>query len=260
MGKSELIARPTHLSEAEWQVRLDLAACYQLFDFLGWTEGIYNHISARVPGPERHYLVNPFGLHYAEVTASNLLKVDLRGANVEPSAYQGNAAGFAIHGAIHGARVDAHCVIHTHTTAGMAIALKQEGLRHDDFYGAILAGQVAYHDFEGITVRGDEGERLVRSLGDCNVMILRNHGLLACGVDVPSAFATHWTLQRACEVQAGAAAIAGPNIVLAAAIHEQVARDRRAFDATGSVPRVFFDAMVRRMTMARARRYVDWRS
>lgn len=260
MGTPETVVRPGHIDEAEWAARIDLAACYQLFDHLGWTEGIFNHISARVPGPERHYLVNPFGLHYAEVTASNLIKVDVTGKNVDNSPYQGNPAGFAIHGAIHAARDDLHCVIHTHTTAGMAIAIKKEGLKHDDFYGAILAGSVAYHDFEGITVRADEGARLIRSMGDKPHMILRNHGLLATGRNVPEAFVNHWTLQRACEVQVAADAVRGESLVLDPKIHAQVAIDRQAIGSSPAVMRMFFDAMVRRMEMARERRFVDWRS
>jgi ribulose-5-phosphate 4-epimerase/fuculose-1-phosphate aldolase len=260
MGRNEPVVRPAQFNEAEWRARLDLAACYHLFDYLGWTEGIFNHISARVPGAERLYLVNPFGLHYAEVTASNLLKVDLQGRNVEPSPYTGNLAGFAIHGAIHGARDDLHCVIHTHTTSGMAIALKQDGLRGDDFYGAILAGAVAYHDFEGITVRPEESVRLVQSLGNKHHMILRNHGLLAAGRDVPDAFANYFTLQRACDVQAAAGAIRGDNVTLPPSVVEQVAHDRRAFDSKGTNARAFFDGMVRRMAMAREQRFVDWRS
>ncbi len=259
MGRNEPAAAPHGIAADEWQVRLDLAACYQLFDYLGWTEGIFNHISARVPGPDRHYLMNPFGLHYAEVTASNLIKVDVAGRLVTPSAYPGNPAGFAIHGAIHGARDDLHCVIHTHTTAGMAIALKEGGLKQDDFYGAIVAGNLAYHDFEGITVRAEESDRLVRSLGNKNMMILRNHGLLAAGCSVPEAYFTYWTLQRACEVQVCANAIPGPNIALDAAIHAQIIDDRKAFDKSGSLPRTLFDAMIRRMEIARTRQFVDWR-
>ena len=259
MGKGESVTPPNAIVEAEWKVRLDLAGCYQLFDYLGWTEGIFNHISARVPGQDRHYLMNPFGLHYAEVTASNLIKVDVAGNLIGPSAYPGNPAGFAIHGAIHGARDDLHCVIHTHTTAGMAIALKKDGLKHDDFYGAIAFGAVAYHDFEGITVRAEESDRLVKSLGDRTMMILRNHGLLAGGRSVAEAFFTYWTLQRACEVQVCADAMPGPNISLNRGVHDQITHDRKAFDSTGTLPRAFFDGMIRRMEIARTRQFVNWR-
>lgn len=252
--------RPGHVSESEWARRVELAACYQLFDHFGWSEMIFNHISLRVPGPDHHYLVNPFSLNYAEVTASNLIKVNLAGENVEPGPYRGNPAGFAIHGAIHAHRPDAQCVIHTHTTAGMAVACKASGLAHDDFYGALLQGRVAYHDFEGITVRDDERERLVASLGSCDYLILRNHGLLVCGPDLPSAFLNYWTLQRACEVQLAAASMAGPSRVLADVVRRQSSEGAANFDPSGRLAQVFFDAAVRRMEAARARRFVDYRS
>ncbi|HUD26393.1 MAG TPA: class II aldolase/adducin family protein [Burkholderiaceae bacterium] len=243
-------ARPGNIDAAESALRQQLAACYQLFDFLGWSESIFNHISLRVPGPERHFLMNPFGLNYDEVTAANLVKVDLAGENVQAGPYRGNPAGFAIHGAIHEARADAHCVIHTHTTAGMAVACKAAGLSHDNFYGAMLHGRVAYHEFEGITVRPDERPRIVASLGDKEVLILRNHGLLVLGADLPSAFLLYWTLQRACEVQAAGGAIGGPDRVLSDAVRSQMGRDARVFDADRRLAQLVFDAMVRRMRAA----------
>ena len=250
---------PRAMDPVEWALRLELAACYQVFDHLGWHEAIFNHISLRVPGPEHHYLVNPFGLNYAEVCASNLIKVDIHGANVDDSPWRGNPAAFAIHGAIHSARPDAQCVMHTHTTAGMAVACKAGGLRHDDFYGAILYGDVSYHDFEGITVRSDERERLVASLGKSNVLILRNHGLLVTGQTLPQAFFRCWTLQRTCEVQLAAASMAGGDTVLDEAVRRQSGKDASAFDPAGTVPRLVFEGAVRRMEMVRAGRYIDWR-
>ncbi len=243
--------RPATIEVAEWTQREQLAACYQLFEFLGWRESIFNHISLRVPGPERHFLMNPFGLDYSEVTPANLVKVDLTGQNVEAGPYQGNPAGFAIHGAIHEARADAHCVIHTHTTAGMAVACKAAGLSHDNFYGAMLYGRVAYHDFEGITVRPDERPRLVASLGSKEVLILRNHGLLVVGADLPAAFLLYWTLQRACEIQAASAAIGGADRSLSEAVRVQMGKDAKVFDADGRLAQVVFDAEVRRMRAAR---------
>jgi len=243
--------RPAGIGADEWALRQQLADCYHVFDHLGWTEAIFNHISLRVPGPEHHYLMNPFGLNYDEVTASNLVKIDVNGENVEPGPYRGNPAGFAIHGAIHEARVDALCVIHTHTTAGMAVACKAGGLSHDNFYGAMLHGRVAYHEFEGITVRPDERTRLLASLGDKPVLILRNHGLLALGPDLPSAFLLYWTLQRACEVQTAASAISGPDRLLSEAVRTQTGIDSKRFDADGRLAQVTFDAAVRRMRAAR---------
>jgi ribulose-5-phosphate 4-epimerase/fuculose-1-phosphate aldolase len=244
--------RPASIGAEEWALRQQLADCYRLFDHLGWTEAIFNHISLRVPGPEHHFLMNPFGLNYSEVTATNLVKVDVEGENVEPGPFRGNPAGFAIHGAIHASRADARCVIHTHTTAGMAVACKSAGLSHDNFYGAMLYGRVAYHEFEGITVRPDERPRIVASLGDKDVLILRNHGLLALGPDLPSAFLLYWTVQRACEVQAAAAAINGADRVLDEAVRTQTGRDARVFDGDGRLAQLTFDAAVRRMRAAQA--------
>ncbi|MCA9607570.1 MAG: class II aldolase/adducin family protein [Myxococcales bacterium] len=196
----------------ERALRVELAALYRIFHHLGWSELVYNHISARVPGPEHHFLINPYGLFYDEVTASNLVKVDLEGQIVGPSEHPVNPAGFVIHAAIHAARPDVRVVAHTHTTAGSVIACQAEGLRHDNFYSCILTDRVAYHDFEGITVRPDEQPRLVASLGEHDFLILRNHGLLTCGADVASCFLNHWVMQRACEIQAATDAAGGDTI------------------------------------------------
>src|SRR5678815_4490350 len=189
------------VSEAEREARVQLAACYRIFNHLGWVEMIFNHITLRVPGPEKLLLINPFGLHYSEITASSLVLIDIEGNPVRETKYPVNRAGFVIHSAIHAALPEAHCVMHTHTTTGMAVACLKEGLSPHNFYGAMLQGHVAYHDFEGITVEEGEKERLVRDIGDKPAVILRNHGLLAWGPSVPEAFLTLWTLQRACDVQ-----------------------------------------------------------
>ena len=175
---------PAARTDEERALRVQLAEFYHLVDFLGWSEMIFNHISARVPGSKDHYLVNPFGLWYDEITPENLLAVDVSGNVAEPSAYPANPAGFALHGAIHGARDDVHCVVHTHTTAVSAIALKRGGLGYDDFYGAQLFGRVGYHSFEGITIFPDEKSRMVESLGDKHVLMLRNHGVAVCECDI----------------------------------------------------------------------------
>ena len=151
-----------------------------------------------------------------------------------------------IHSAIHAARPDAHCIVHTHTTAGMAVACKRDGLQYDDFYGAELWGDVAYHAFEGITVHDDEGPRLVQSLGDKHVLILRNHGMLVVGRDVFTAFRWMWTLQRACEVQLAADAIRGPNTALSVPVREACARDARGFEPQGKLERLLFLSVLRR--------------
>jgi ribulose-5-phosphate 4-epimerase/fuculose-1-phosphate aldolase len=244
-------ARPAGVGAEEWKLRLELAACYRVFAHMGWCELIFNHITVRVPGPQRHYLINPFGLHYSEVTASNLIKVGLDGAPVHDTPYTVNRAGFVIHSAIHAHRDDAHCIMHVHTTAGVAVAQKEAGLSHDDFYGAQLWGDVAYHDFEGVTTRTEEQDALVASLGSKRVLILRNHGLLVCEESVPAAFWLMWTLERACEVQLAAASIPGPNRTLSNEVRERCARsEHRNVDPENRVAQKIFDAMVRQAGIA----------
>lgn len=199
------------VSPAERALRVELAAMYRIFHLLGWTELIYNHISARVPGTE-HFLINPYGLSYDEVRASNLVKVDLGGAIVGASEHPINPAGFVVHSAIHAVRPDVAVVAHTHTTAGSVVACLAEGLRSDNFYSCVLADRVAYHDLEGITVREAERPRLAASLGDKDFLILRNHGLLTCGADVAACLANMWVLQRACEIQVATDAAGGEPI------------------------------------------------
>jgi ribulose-5-phosphate 4-epimerase/fuculose-1-phosphate aldolase len=208
-------ARRTKPTQAERELRVQLAAAYRIFHHLGWTEMIFNHITLRVPGPEKLFLINPFGLHYSEITASSLLLIDLEGNPVREAKWPVNKAGFVIHSAIHGALDAAHCVMHTHTTSGMAVASLKEGLSPTNFYAAQLHGQVAYHDFEGITVEAGEKQRLVRSLGAKRALILRNHGLLAWGPSVPEAFMMLWTLQRACDVQIASSAAGALNPIRA---------------------------------------------
>ena len=189
------------MSPQEKELRTQLAACYRIFDFMGWSEMIYNHITVKVPDSDGHFLINPYGLHYSEVTASNLVKVDIQGNIVEDSEYPVNPAGMLIHSTIHGAREDAHCIGHTHTTAGMTVACQQDGLRIDNFYSVLLYNQVAYHDFQGLTVVDGEKEALLASLGTKNLLILRSHGLLACGRTVSEMFFNMVGLQRSCEIQ-----------------------------------------------------------
>jgi ribulose-5-phosphate 4-epimerase/fuculose-1-phosphate aldolase len=203
--------RDLPVSEAEREARVQLAACYRIFNHLGWVEMIFNHITLRVPGPEKLFLINPFGLHYSEITASSLLLIDIDGNPVREAKWPVNRAGFVIHSAIHGAIADAHCVMHTHTTTGMAVACQKDGLSPTNFYAAQLHGGVAYHDFEGITVEEGEKVRLVASIGAKRAVILRNHGLLAWGPSVAEAYRTLWTLQRACDVQIAASAAGALN-------------------------------------------------
>lgn len=193
------------VSEAEWQARVDLAALYRLVAHFGWTDMIYNHISMRVPDGDHTYLLNPFGLFYEEITASSLVKVSVDGNIVDdPTGLGINRAGFVIHGAVHAARHDVACVIHTHTRAGCAVAAQEHGLLPLSQYAATLTGHVAYHDFEGVAVDKAERKRLVADLGDRNILILRNHGLLACGRNPGEALVNMYAIERACDIQIAA--------------------------------------------------------
>ena len=208
----------------ERELRMRLAAAYRVFAMLGWVEMIYNHITVRLPGADGQFLINPFGLHYSEITASSLVLIDIEGNPLRESKWPVNRAGFVIHSAIHGAIAEAHCVMHTHTTTGMAVACQKDGLSPTNFYAAQLHGGVAYHDFEGITVEEGEKARLVASVGAKRAVILRNHGLLAWGPTVPEAFMTLWTLQRACDVQI-ASSSAGPLNPIRAEVFAQTVRE-----------------------------------
>lgn len=235
------------MNQAEVQLRQDLADCYKLFDWLGWTELIFNHITVRLPdiyGTEPRYLINPFGLHYAEVTPENLLAINTQGELRDGGDGKVNRAGFIIHSAVHAARSDAHCIMHVHTTAGCAVSCKEDGLRHDNFYSAMLYGDVAYHDYEGVTTRVEEQPRLVASLGTRNHLILRNHGLLAVGPNIPTAFNRLWTLQRACEIQLASDAGAGPNRHIPEDILREVPSTRVA--SGGETHNLIFRSMLRR--------------
>lgn len=192
---------PTSISEAEWRARVDLAAAYRLTDHFGMTALVYNHITARVPGTDDEFLINEFGLGYDEVTASNLVKINLNGKVIDAGKPRVNFAGYIIHSAVHGARHDVNCVMHTHTPYGMAVSALEEGLLplQQDAYR--FHERVAYHEFEGLAVDADERERLVTDLGDKRAMIMRNHGLLTVGATVAEAWATMWELERACQVQ-----------------------------------------------------------
>jgi ribulose-5-phosphate 4-epimerase/fuculose-1-phosphate aldolase len=244
MEKEVKPGREVPLADAERAARVELAAAYRIFDHLGWTELIFNHITLRVPGPEKIFLINPFGLHYREVTASSLVAIDVDGNPVRPTQYPINRAGFVIHSAIHRSVPDAHCVMHTHTTAGMAVACLKSGLSHDSFYGAMLNDRVAYHDFEGVTVDEGEQARMLASIDDKRAVILRNHGLLAWGSNVPEAFLTLWTLQRACDVQVASAAMGAMNEVSRAALEQAV---RESGPGEGAVCDLVFAALVRQI-------------
>ena len=189
------------VSAEEWQARVDLAAAYRLAALFGWDDLIFTHISARVPGPEHHFLINPYGLMFDEITASSLVKIGLDGKKVMDSSYDINPAGFTIHSAIRAAREDAMCVMHLHTRHGVAVSAKKHGLLPLSQQSLFALASLAYHDYEGLALNEDEKPRLVSDLGDKNNLILRNHGLLTIGGNAAEAFLGMYNLERSCEIQ-----------------------------------------------------------
>jgi ribulose-5-phosphate 4-epimerase/fuculose-1-phosphate aldolase len=215
------------ISPEERLLRVELAGLYRIIDHLGWSELIWTHTTVRVPGPEHHFLINPYGLRFDEVRASNLVKVDLDGQRVDGGGgadAEVNPAGFVIHSSIHMSREDARCVMHTHTTAGMAVAALDCGLLPIGMYALGFDGGVSYHDFEGPSVERGERERLAGDLGRNQIMILRNHGLLTCGRTIAQAFVRMYRLERACQVQLAAQATGAKLIVPPDAVREVSAR------------------------------------
>ena len=194
------------VSGEEWRLRVDLAACYRLIAHYGWDDLVFTHISARVPGPEHHFLINPYGMMFHEMTASSLVKVDSACAKIMESPFPVNPAGFVIHSAVHAARPDAQCVLHTHTVSGVAVSAQRSGLLPISQQATVALASLSYHDYEGIALYDDEKARLQRDLGQSDCMILHNHGLLTVGLSVADAFLFMFTLQRACEIQVQAQA------------------------------------------------------
>ena len=239
--------RPARYTEAEWAARLELAACYRIFAQKGWDEMIYNHITVKVPGEEGTFLINPYGLHFSEVTASSLIKIDIDGNKIDvDNPWHVNKAGFVQHSLFHRTLPDAHAIIHTHTTATVAVCSLEGGLQPVNFYACNFMGQLAYHDFEGVTVREEEGVRLVEHLGDKRILMLRNHGPVVMGKSLPDAFIKYWALQRACEhqmatMQMGTPIMVSPEVI---AVHQ---RDLYMASPPGGSGRVEFDAMVRKV-------------
>ena len=189
------------VSPEEWAVRVDLAAAYRLVSLYGWEDLVFTHISARVPGTEDQFLINPYGLFFDEITASSLVKIDLKGEKVQDSPFPVNAAGFVIHSAIHAARHDARCVLHTHTANGIAVSAQREGLLPLSQHSLFVLTSVGYHDFEGPALDDDEKPRLVADLGDSRCLILRNHGLLTVGETIADAFVNMYYLEASCAIQ-----------------------------------------------------------
>ena len=196
----------TQVSAEEWQLRCDLAACYRLVAHYGWSDLVFTHISARLPGPEHHFLINPYGLMFDEITASSLVKVDAECNKVIDSPFPVNPAGFVIHSAVHEAREDAGCVLHTHTRAGVAVSAQQGGVLPISQQSTFVLAGLAYHEYEGVAFRPDEKPRLQADLGSANFLMLRNHGLLTVGPTIADAFLSMYVFESTCQIQLSAQA------------------------------------------------------
>ena len=197
------------VSAEEWQLRVDLAACYRLVALYGWSDLIFTHISARIPGPEHHFLINPYGLMFDEITASSLVKVDMQCNKLIDSPYPVNPAGFVIHSAVHEVREDVQCVLHTHIRAGVAVSAQKYGLLPISQQSTFVLASLAYHGYEGVAFRDEEKPRLQADLGQANFLMLRNHGLLTCGKTIADAFLAMYTFEAACKIQIDAQAGGG---------------------------------------------------
>ena len=238
------IRNPEGMTSEEWATRQELAACYRIFAHFKWDELIFNHITVKIPGEEGAFLINPYGLHYSEIKASNLVKIDIDGNILAPTDWHVNRAGFVQHALFHRHVPHAHAIAHTHSTAGMAVSSLEGGLQPVNFYAANFIGQIGYHDFEGVTVRDEEGPRFLSSLGGRSMMLLRNHGILVMGRTLPEVFVKHWALQRACEIQVATMAMGKPLTIPeeVIAVHQ---RDLHHTQIPGGPGRAEFDAMVR---------------
>ena len=238
-----------NIEPEEWDVRVKLAAADRLIDYYGWTEQIYGHLTARVPGPDDHFLINPWGLNYEEVTASNLVKIDVDGNVIAGGESPVNFAGFIIHSAIHMTRSAENLVVmHTHTRAGMAIAAIKEGLLPVSMFATVFHNRLGYHEYEGASLYPDERERIVQSLGPHKALILKNHGLMAVGRTVPECFLRLYRLERACQVQLDAAA-AGTLDLLSPEIANRSAADLDSYQGMQPTPEgeIEFAALMRKL-------------
>jgi ribulose-5-phosphate 4-epimerase/fuculose-1-phosphate aldolase len=234
------------VSTEEWQARVDLAAAYRLVADYGWDDLVFTHISARVPGPEHHFLINPYGMMFEEITASSLVKVDLDGHTVLDSEYSINPAGFTIHSAVHAAREDALCVMHLHTNEGIAVSAQEEGLLPISQQALFVLASLGYHDYEGLALNDEEKPRLVADLGKKTFLILRNHGLLTVGPTVSDAFLSMFLLQRACKIQIMAQAGGGKLIPISEKILAQIPAQEEVV-TQGGRGKLAWPALLRRL-------------
>jgi ribulose-5-phosphate 4-epimerase/fuculose-1-phosphate aldolase len=234
------------VSPEEWQVRVDLAAAYRLVAEYGWDDLVFTHISARVPGPEHHFLINPYGMMFEEITASSLVKVDLEGKIVMESDYHINPAGFTIHSAVHAAREDALCVMHLHTDYGIAVSAQEQGLLPISQQSLFVLASLGYHDYEGLALNDEEKPRLVADLGTKQFLVLRNHGLLTVGRTVADAFLSMFLLERACRIQILAQAGGGKLIPISKEVLRRVAAQESVV-VTGGPGRLVWPGLLRKL-------------
>jgi ribulose-5-phosphate 4-epimerase/fuculose-1-phosphate aldolase len=233
------------VSAEEWQLRVDLAACYRLVAAYGWSDLVFTHVSARIPGPEHHFLINPYGLMFDEITASSLVKVDAQCNKVIDSQFPVNPAGFVIHSCIHAAREDAQCVLHTHTRAGVAVSAQKNGVLPISQQSIFVLASLAYHDYEGVALRDEEKPRLVADLGTKNFLMLRNHGLLTVGKSIADAFLSMYTFENTCRIQIDAQA-GGELVAVNPAIMQGLAQVMKTVTA-GQGANIAWPALLRKL-------------
>jgi ribulose-5-phosphate 4-epimerase/fuculose-1-phosphate aldolase len=253
MADGSLMEGPSlkgRVGEDEWRARVDLAALYRLAALYGWDDAIFTHISMRVPGPEHHFLINPYGVFFDEMTASALVKVDLDGRIVQDTPYFINPAGFTIHSAIHAAREDALCVMHLHSDHGVAVAAHKDGLLPLSQHALIVLPQLAYHDYEGIALNLDERERLVADLGQKNLMLLRNHGTLSAGPSAAVTWMQMFYLERACTQQVYALSAGRDGVLLAPDVAQAEVKAQTKGMGPGGVAKLAWPGFLRKL---------DWR-
>ncbi|WP_395344923.1 class II aldolase/adducin family protein [Variovorax sp. UC122_21] len=232
------------VTDEEWSLRVELAACYRLVALYGWTDLVYTHISVRLPGPEHHFLINPYGLMFNEVTASNLVKVDMNCEKVIPTEHLVNPAGFVIHSAIHEERSDIQCILHTHSRAGVAVSAQKAGILPISQQSTFIIPSLSYHTYEGVAVRDEEKERLQKDLGSNNFFVLRNHGLLTVGRSIPEAFLNMYTFENACRIQLDAQS-GGELVYVEPAVIAGAAEARR-INSKGMGANIAWPALIRK--------------
>ena len=241
----QAVSIQAQVTPQEWALRVQLAACYRLVAHYGWSDLVFTHISARVPGPEHHFLINPYGMMFDEITASSLVKVDLHCHKVIESPFPVNPAGFVIHSCIHEARPDVGCVLHTHTHAGVAVSAQRRGVLPISQQSTFVLASVGYHDYEGVALRDDEKPRLVSDLGDKAHLVLRNHGLLTVGRNIPEAFLRMYNFENTCRIQIGAQA-GGELVTIDPSILQGLGEVMKTVTA-GQGPEIAWPALLRKL-------------